>query len=173
MKMPIDREWFEKRAAAEGDLEIGASSHKLTMTLNLTDDEIAKLEEVALDALPAWARDRITVMRSALLAIRDADDIHPSSTTHDVEQSRHRFRDIARHALAGYAPSPRPKLTAEADVQARMRMQFRLGYNTALEEAAGAAYRVCAETRHVTLGDKAADAIRALAATATEGSDNG
>jgi hypothetical protein len=24
MKPPIDKEWFEKRAAAEGDLEIGA-----------------------------------------------------------------------------------------------------------------------------------------------------
>lgn len=32
----------------------------------------------------------------------------------------------------------------------------------ALEEAADAAYRACAETRHVTLGDKAAAAIRAL-----------
>jgi hypothetical protein len=33
----------------------------------------------------------------------------------------------------------------------------------ALEEAARVAYRVCAETRHVTLGDSAAAAIRALA----------
>ena len=32
----------------------------------------------------------------------------------------------------------------------------------ALEEAAGVAYRTCAETRHVTLGDKCAAAIRAL-----------
>jgi len=24
MKMPIDKDWYEKRAAAEGDLEIGA-----------------------------------------------------------------------------------------------------------------------------------------------------
>lgn len=109
MKMPIDKEWFEKRAAAEGDLEIGAGSHKLTMTLNLTDEEIEALEKIALDGLPAWARDRITVMQAALVAIRDADDIHPASSTHDVEQSRHRFRDIARHALAGYAPPPQPR----------------------------------------------------------------
>lgn len=34
--------------------------------------------------------------------------------------------------------------------------------NDVLEEAARMAYRVCAETRHVTLGDRAADAIRAL-----------
>jgi hypothetical protein len=32
----------------------------------------------------------------------------------------------------------------------------------ALEDAAMVAYRVCAETRHVTLGDKAAAAILAL-----------
>lgn len=113
MKMPIDKEWYEKRAAAEGDLEIGAGSHRLTMTLNLTDEEVAKLEELALDGLPGWARDKIKVMRAALLAIRDADDIHPSSSTHDVEQSRHRFRDIARHALAGYAPSSQPNVAAD------------------------------------------------------------
>ncbi|CDZ43057.1 Hypothetical protein NGAL_HAMBI1146_58300 [Neorhizobium galegae bv. officinalis] len=109
MKLPIDKDWFEKRAAAEGDLEIGAGGRRKTMTINLTDAEIAALEQVALEALPAWARDRITVMRAALLAIRDANDIHPSSSTHEVEQSRHRFRDIARHALAGYAPAPQPR----------------------------------------------------------------
>lgn len=115
MKMPIDKEWYEKRAAAEGDLEIGAGSHRLTMTLNLTDEELAKLEDLALDGLPAWARDKIKVMQAALLAIRDADDIHPSSSTHDVEQSRHRFRDIARYALAGYPPPPSTNLRVNVD----------------------------------------------------------
>jgi hypothetical protein len=124
MKLPIDREWFEKRAAAEGDLEIGGGSHKLTMTLNLTDAEIAALEQVALEALPAWARDRITVMRAALLAIRDADDIHPASSTHDVEQSRHRFRDIARHALAGYAPAPQPNVMGWIKVPEEPTLEF-------------------------------------------------
>lgn len=42
------------------------------------------------------------------------------------------------------------------------------GYAQAIGRAAGEAYRVCAETRHVTLGETAARAIRALA-TATEG----
>lgn len=46
MKLPVDKEWFEKRAAAEGDLEIGAGGNRKTMTLNLTDDEIAELERL-------------------------------------------------------------------------------------------------------------------------------
>lgn len=28
MKLPIDKDWFEKRAAAEGDLEIGAGRRR-------------------------------------------------------------------------------------------------------------------------------------------------
>lgn len=46
MKMPIDKEWFEKRAAAEGDLEISAGGNRKTMTINLTDDELAQLERL-------------------------------------------------------------------------------------------------------------------------------
>ena len=92
MKLPIDKEWFEKRAAAEGDSDptTGRPSTRKTITLNLTEDEIAELERLA----------------------------NPN-------------RDAIR---------------AEA-----------------FEEAAAVAYRVCAETRHVTLGDKAAAAIRNLA----------
>lgn len=42
-----------------------------------------------------------------------------------------------------------------------------------LERAARTAYRVCAETRHVTLGDKCSDAIRALIDQPnTEGANN-
>lgn len=40
----ITKEWFEKRAAQEGDLEIGAG--RRTMTLNLTPEEIAVLERL-------------------------------------------------------------------------------------------------------------------------------
>lgn len=108
MKLPITKEWFDKRAAAEGDLEIGAGSRKLTMTLNLTDEELAELQKIAMDALPPWAREEITRLRTALLEIRDAEDIDPSSSTHDVELSRHRFRMIATHALEGY-PAPSQK----------------------------------------------------------------
>jgi hypothetical protein len=46
MKMPIDKEWYEKRAAAEGDHEIGAGGNHKTMTLNLTNEEIAELERL-------------------------------------------------------------------------------------------------------------------------------
>lgn len=61
MKMPIDKEWFEKRAAAEGDLEIGAG--RLTMTINLSPEEIQQLEQLALQALPQWARDEVIRLR--------------------------------------------------------------------------------------------------------------
>jgi len=46
MKMPIDKEWFEKRATAEGDHEIGVGGNRKTMTLNLTDEEIAQLQKL-------------------------------------------------------------------------------------------------------------------------------
>lgn len=60
---------------------------------------------------------------------------------------------------------------ADAVIKARLRMQYRTGYNTAIEQAAATAYRTCAETRHVTLGDKAAEAIRELANNAEDGID--
>jgi hypothetical protein len=63
MKLPIDKEWFEKRAAAEGDLEIGVG-RRLTSTINLTGEEIAELERLALEALPEWARLEIEAYRS-------------------------------------------------------------------------------------------------------------
>lgn len=46
MKMPIDKEWYEKRAAAEGDHEIGVGGNRKTMTLNLTDEEIDQLQRL-------------------------------------------------------------------------------------------------------------------------------
>jgi hypothetical protein len=61
MKLPIDKEWFEKRAAAEGDLEISAG--RLTMTINLSQEEMQQLEQLALGALPQWARDEIIRLR--------------------------------------------------------------------------------------------------------------
>lgn len=100
MKLEITKEWFEKRVAAEGDLDptTGRPSTRKTMTLNLTDEEIAELERLA----------------------------NPN-------------RDAIR---------------AEA-----------------FEEAAAVAYRVCAETRHVQLGDKAAAAIRAISPSPEGSSD--
>lgn len=51
MKMPIDKDWFEKRAKAEGDADPTTGRRK-TMTLNLTDDELAQLEELATGKKP-------------------------------------------------------------------------------------------------------------------------
>jgi hypothetical protein len=56
-----------------------------------------------------------------------------------------------------------PEIAAKDAEIARLRREVAAAEAAALERAADAAYRVCAETRHVTLGDKAAEAIRALA----------
>lgn len=57
--------------------------------------------------------------------------------------------------LLASMPTPGSHVTDRNLIAAAVRM--------ALESAAQTAYRVCAETRHVTLGDKARNAIRALA----------
>lgn len=124
MKMPISKEWLQARAAAEGDLEIGAGGGRLTMTVDLDDNDVAEMERVALEGLPAWARERIVAYGTALMKIRDADDVHPSSTAHEVEMSRARFRTIAREALDGLPQSTRTTpvaddITASAEAAAR------------------------------------------------------
>lgn len=58
MKMPIDKEWFEKRAAAEGDLEVGAGFS----IVNPSAADIKTMERLLLESLPGWARDRITAL---------------------------------------------------------------------------------------------------------------
>lgn len=45
MSLDIDKDWFTKKAAEEGDLEIGAGGRK-TLTVNLRPDEIAILERL-------------------------------------------------------------------------------------------------------------------------------
>lgn len=45
MKLDITKEWFETRAAAEGDNDPTTGRRK-TMTINLTEDEIAELERL-------------------------------------------------------------------------------------------------------------------------------
>lgn len=69
MKLPITKEWFEERAATEGDLEIGAG-RRITKTLNLNAEEIAELERLAFEALPAWARTELTSLRGEVALIR-------------------------------------------------------------------------------------------------------
>ena len=68
MELEITKEWFEKQAAKEGDLEIGAG--KRTACLNLTAEEMAELERLALEALPKWAKDEILAARAALASDR-------------------------------------------------------------------------------------------------------
>jgi len=63
MKLEITKEWFEKRVAQEGDLEIGAGK-RLTSTLNLTADEIATFERLAFESLPAWAQKELAELRA-------------------------------------------------------------------------------------------------------------
>jgi hypothetical protein len=54
-----------------------------------------------------------------------------------------------------WVPNARAALSAIPDARAA-------GVREGLEMAAKVAYVTCAQTRHVTLGDKVADAIRAL-----------
>lgn len=72
MKLEISKEWFEKQAAKEVDLEIGAG--RRTSTINLTPDEIGELEELALTALPQWAQDEIRSAR-AREAVKDDESL--------------------------------------------------------------------------------------------------
>lgn len=69
LDLNVTREWFEKRAALEGDNEIGAG--RRTMTLNLTSEEIAELERMLpngpeLQRLKA-ALDKINDIRNSII----------------------------------------------------------------------------------------------------------
>jgi hypothetical protein len=67
--MKITKEWFERRAKAEADLEIGAGFS----VVNMTDDDIARMEVVAERGLPQWAQDELAKLRAAL-ASRDVTE---------------------------------------------------------------------------------------------------
>lgn len=69
MKLPITKDWLEERAAAEGDLEIGAG-RRLTKTMNLSAEEIAELERLAFEALPAWARTELASLHGEVARFR-------------------------------------------------------------------------------------------------------
>jgi hypothetical protein len=75
MNLEISKDWLEKREALEGDLEIGAG--RRTMTINLTDADIAEFERLAMEALPKWARDRIEHLEKmqAGMSIETEDDV--------------------------------------------------------------------------------------------------
>lgn len=85
-------------------------------------------------------RARIAELEAALEVV--LDDL--------MYRDHQRVVDFARAALA----------SSSGEWEARVKAEAR---REALEEAAITGYRVCAETRHVTLGDRVAAAIRALA----------
>ncbi len=62
LNLNIDKEWFEKKAAQEGDLEIGAG--RRSKTVNLSKEDIAEYERVLFEALPQWAQDELTRLRA-------------------------------------------------------------------------------------------------------------
>ncbi len=69
MKMPTDKSWYGKMAAKEGDHEI-SSGRRLTSTINPTPEEVAEFERLQLEALPTWARDRISQQDAELERLR-------------------------------------------------------------------------------------------------------
>lgn len=65
----ITKEWFERRANAEADLEIGAGFSVVTPT----DADIAQMEVLAERALPQWAQDELARLRAALSAVEGSE----------------------------------------------------------------------------------------------------
>ncbi|WP_439604726.1 DUF551 domain-containing protein [Shinella sp.] len=63
MDLEITKEWFERRAKAEADLEIGAGFS----VVSPTDADLAQMEVLAERALPQWAQDELARLRSSLL----------------------------------------------------------------------------------------------------------
>jgi hypothetical protein len=103
MKMPIDKEWFERRAKAEADLEIGAGFS----VVNVTDADAAQMEVLAERALPKWAQDELARLRAIALDMQDgyveaterAEEAVKAANALQVEVDRYR---------AAY-PSPQPR----------------------------------------------------------------
>ena len=62
----ITKEWFERRAKAEADLEIGAGFS----VVNMTDEDIARMEVVAERSLPQWAQDELSRLRAIALDLQ-------------------------------------------------------------------------------------------------------
>ncbi len=54
LELNVTKEWFEKRAALEGDLEIGAGRRKLTACIDPTPDELAELYRIAHRIPEGW-----------------------------------------------------------------------------------------------------------------------
>jgi len=70
MNLDIDKDWFAKKAAEEGDLEIGAGMRK-TLTVDLTPEEIALLERL-IDPEKSDMRARIAALEAENADLRKA-----------------------------------------------------------------------------------------------------
>lgn len=102
MKMPIDKEWFEKRPAAEGDPEIGAGGNRKTMTINLTDEEIAQLERLI-------NPDRITLRQDEVKALLYG------APKHDFTAAMTRLAAWLAECGDAHSATPSPSPNAEGD----------------------------------------------------------
>ncbi len=68
MNYDIEREWFERRASQEADLEIGAG-RRLTQTIHLTPEEITVLEKLV-NPTAAALRTEIAALKAENATLR-------------------------------------------------------------------------------------------------------
>ncbi|MBX5089370.1 hypothetical protein [Rhizobium lentis] len=68
LDLGITKEWFERRAKAEADLEIGAGFS----VVNVTDADAAQMEVLAERALPEWAQSELARLRAIALDMQAA-----------------------------------------------------------------------------------------------------
>jgi hypothetical protein len=99
LNLNVTKEWFERRAKAEADLEIGAGFS----VVNMTDEDFAKMEVVAERALPQWAQDELSRLRSAL------STPHQPALGVDIEALQRRVEELEA-ALKPFADASRIEL---------------------------------------------------------------
>lgn len=91
----ITKEWFERRAKAEADLEIGAGFS----VFNVTDADAAQMEVLAERALPEWAQKELGRLRAISL---------------DMQTGYIAMRDLVERAQAIISTSTYPNWHATA-----------------------------------------------------------
>lgn len=151
------------RSAPEAAAHLRPSGNDLSRddysTLDMADLHYAActMEElasaVASDGAGRRIADRVDLGAQAVrLAIEILNDLYASVRRRDSDEHRN------GQDPKGLGPEGMPARAAESGIaqdEAAIRADER-------ERCARVAYRICAETRHVTLGDKTASAIRAL-----------
>lgn len=86
LDLNITKEWFEKRAALEGDHEIGAGRRKLTASIDPTPEELAELHRLAHRIPKGWRlvpEDATDEMISAALKV-DWSNEDEAGAAHNV-----------------------------------------------------------------------------------------